>query len=279
MAAGAGRGKARQGARKRSHASTGQAALAKPTGRPQRLANLRARSGGTRSESGLAATALIAPPRQGAVPEQSHGLPAASAETLCLPHPDWLWHVLTITGPADALADFCAAASGPGHIPWQPDYERLEEDWCLRLLAARPAGAEGGDPVARRISVQGARTAARQMRTALETLDEQRRGTESLARCPLDLHGLLPVPAKILQLGPEHPDSIFWLWDHWGTAWPLRHVEETDVTDTIASLPDGHAAFGVKFAAADWAPWRAVIALRERWPVLTFAIKILGHPE
>ncbi len=64
-------------------------------------------------------------------------------EILCLPNPEWLPHVLTVTGPSEELAAFRKAASGPGAIAWQRDYDRLEEDWVYMLLAPPPA--EAGD--------------------------------------------------------------------------------------------------------------------------------------
>ena len=47
--------------------------------------------------------------------------------------------------------------------------------------------------------------------------------------CPLDLHRLVPTPAPLLRLGPDHPETLAWLWAHWGTTWPLRHVAELPV--------------------------------------------------
>ncbi|HEY3849170.1 MAG TPA: hypothetical protein VGL95_18870, partial [Acetobacteraceae bacterium] len=42
--------------------------------------------------------------------------------------PDWLYHHLTICGPAEPLGDFSRAARGAGVIPWQLDFARIEED-------------------------------------------------------------------------------------------------------------------------------------------------------
>lgn len=78
-----------------------------------------------------------------------------------LPHTDWLHHRLVVSGPADALADFQADASGAGTIPWQLDGDRLAEDF-FHLLAAPPA------PQRRRLSLTGARELARQLREAVE---------------------------------------------------------------------------------------------------------------
>src|SRR5208282_2992125 len=38
------------------------------------------------------------------------------------------------------------------------------------------------------------------------------------------LHALLPVPATLLELGPNDPETVTWLAAHWGTQC-LRHVE------------------------------------------------------
>ena len=81
---------------------------------------------------------------------------------------------------------------------------------------------------------------------------------------PFDLHALLPVPADILGLGPDHPDADAWLWTHWGTTAALRHVTAD------ATPPD---MFSVAFWSADWSPWRAVAALTTRWPTLSWELR------
>ena len=40
------------------------------------------------------------------------------AGVLALPHPDWLYHHLRVSGDPAAVAAFRAAAAGPGVIPW-----------------------------------------------------------------------------------------------------------------------------------------------------------------
>jgi hypothetical protein len=96
-------------------------------------------------------------------------------------------------------------------IPWQPDPGLAAEDWFHRL-AAPPA------PQRRRLSLEGCRILAGQLRDAAEArqrlLAERAAASRACAFC---LHRLLPVPARLLRLGPEAPESRAWLWAHWGT--------------------------------------------------------------
>jgi len=52
----------------------------------------------------------------------------------------WLYHHLTISGPADRVAAFAAAARGAGVIPWRLNVARIEED-AWRLPSHRRSGA------------------------------------------------------------------------------------------------------------------------------------------
>jgi hypothetical protein len=146
------------------------------------------------------------------------------ADVLALPHPDWLYHHLGITGEADLVTLFRQAATGPGAIPWRDGLAQAEEDWFHLLAASR-----GSNP--RSISLHGARILAGQLRDAAERRREQvsARAGRGGGACPLDLHRLLPVPDDLLRLGPGHPEARRWLWEHWGTTWPLRHVAELPV--------------------------------------------------
>ncbi len=191
----------------------------------------------------------------------------ASAAPLRLPHPDWLQHRLTISGPEEKLASFRAAAAGAGIIPWQLDLDALAED-CFLLLAAPPA------PQLRTLSLAGARVLAGQLREAVAARQAAACARVGRSRaCPFDLHALLPVPDAILRLGPDHPEALSWLWQHWGTTEALRHVAE----DPGAAGDPRHAAaaavFRVDFWSADWTPWRALLHLREAWPALRFDIR------
>ena len=82
-----------------------------------------------------------------------------------------------------------------------------------------------GAPQPRELSLAGARILAQQLCGAVD-----RRHAVAVSRveqsqaCPIDLHALLPVPAHILALGPDEPEALAWLWEHWGTTEALRHV-------------------------------------------------------
>ena len=181
-------------------------------------------------------------------------------------HTDWLHHRLAVSGPAEDLAAFRAAAIGSGTIPWQLDLDLLEEDW-FHLLASPPA------PQRRSVSLQGARVLAGQLRDAVARRHDvavTRVGHSSA--CPFDLHALVPVPESVLRLGPDHPDALAWLWEHWGTTEALRHVAETTAPASRQSAP-GDAALHLSFWSADWTPWRALATVAARWPPLRFDIR------
>ena len=189
----------------------------------------------------------------------------ARAASLRLDHTDWLHHRLTITGPDAALTAFRQVAAGAGIIPWQLDLDRIEED-MFNFLVAPPRQP-------RTLSVAGAGIVAGRLREAVSRrhdLAVARVGTSRA--CPFDLHALLPVPADVLWLGPDHPDALGWLWAHWGTTQALRHVsEQAAVGEPPCSPPaPGEVAWQLTFWSADWTPWRAPAALAERWPALRF---------
>ncbi len=193
--------------------------------------------------------------------------PQAADAPLCPAHTDWLSHRLLVTGPAAAVAAFGNAAAGAGSIPWQLDLDSLAEDWFHRLV----------DPAHRTLSLAGAQMLASQLREAVE-----HRYAVALARvghsraCPFDLHALLPVPAAILQHGPDHPAALAWLWQHWGTTQALRHVA-VDTTPAkgvvLPPLPVGEDRLRLRFWSADWTPWRALTRLQAEWPALRFAVQ------
>ena len=88
---------------------------------------------------------------------------------------------------------------------------------------------------------------------------------------PLDLHRLLPVPSRLLMLGSDAPESRLWLWTHWGTLQPLRHVL---VLEHVADARLKRIArLAWAFWSADWTPWRAIVRLRQDWPSLMFDIR------
>ncbi|HTR16257.1 MAG TPA: hypothetical protein VMI52_04400 [Acetobacteraceae bacterium] len=181
---------------------------------------------------------------------------------LALPQPDWLYHRLTVSGPEAALAAFRAAAAGAGVVPWVYDYDQLEEDW-FHLLIAPP-------PHRRSISLHGARILARNLRDAAFERHEHAVSLVGFSSaCPFDLHALVPVPRAILRLGPDHPDARLWLWQNWGTTWPLRHVRE------LKQRAGDEAGFVCEFWSADWTPWPALRQARTAWPTLRLNLKIL----
>ena len=200
---------------------------------------------------------------------------AASSDVLYLPNPDWLRHTLEVSGPADALTGFRAAAAGAGAIPWRVPVAELEEGWFnLMVATAGQHGSDGG------VSVAGARVIAGQLAEAVraraEALASLDWAGEERRSHPLDLHALVPVPAEVLALGPDDPRAQRWLWEHWGTTWPLRSVVEERAPEREGGkLPADARHNTVRFAfhSADWSPWRALELLRARWPALAFALR------
>jgi hypothetical protein len=189
--------------------------------------------------------------------------PLAPAQT------DWIYHHLLVRGDAEAVAGFRAAAAGAGIIPWAHDLGDAAEHW-FHLLAAPPA------PQRRSLSLEGARILAGQLRDAAEA--RLRRAAERAAAsraCPLDLHRLLPVPPPLLRLGPDHPAAQSWLWESWGTTEALRGVVELPVPGRGQPRRRDPGLYWVGFWSADWTPWRAVLALRARWPRLRIAVRPL----
>ena len=187
-------------------------------------------------------------------------------EALCLPDTDWLQHRLRISGPAGKLARFRAAAAGAGVIPWQLDFEQLQEDWFHRLMAAP----------SRTLSASGARILAQQLREASE-----RRHVLAVAQvgrsraCALDLHALCPVPGTVLALGPDHPQALAWLWRHWGTTQALHRVVVLAEPHEPEAVGAGQVVLRVGFWAADWTPWRTLATIAHDWPQLRFETRPL----
>ncbi len=192
--------------------------------------------------------------------------PWTAGAPLRLPHTDWLVHRLMVTGPTAALAAFGAAAMGAGTIPWRLDADSLAEDWFHLLV----------NPAHRALSLAGARVLAGQLREAVEHRHAVAVDRVGHSRaCPFDLHSLVPVPAAVLQLGPDHPDALSWLWQHWGTTQALRHVAaDTAPTRTPApKLAVGENRLKLSFWSADWTPWRAFERIRADWPALRFDLQ------
>ena len=182
---------------------------------------------------------------------------APDAAVLAPADTDWLRHTLTLSGPAADVAAFQLKARGPSAIPWHLDLDH-EEARLLALVAGAGPSARG---LARTLRAQ---LAAHQERVLAAAA--QRGGG-----CPLDLHRLLPVPHRLLMLGSDAPESRLWLWTHWGTLQPLRHVR---VLEHVADARLKRAArVAWAFWSADWTPWRAIVRLRQDWPSLMFDIR------
>ncbi len=192
--------------------------------------------------------------------------PLLPASGVAAATPDWLFHHLTVSGPAEAVAAFAAAARGSGIIPWRLDFAAIEEDVFTQAVS-QPAGR-------RSLSVEGCRILARQFRDTVEAHQARAaaRVTDSLA-CPFDLHKLLPVPDAILLLGPLHPRALAWLAAHWGVGDRLRQVVVRDNATAGRRLPRGYAVISYGFFTAGDTPHAAVTQLAADWPALRLAVR------
>jgi hypothetical protein len=179
---------------------------------------------------------------------------------------DWLYQQLILTGPAAALERFTAAARGPGVIPWRLDYAAIEED-IFNLAVSQP-------PAQRALDIEGCRILARQFRERVETRQAKAAALVGNSHaCPFDLQVLLPVPDKILHLGPANPAALAWLKSHWGTQDQLRQINALAKPGPGRRLPSGHSAAGYSFFAIDRPPSPAIAAIAEAWPMLRFALR------
>jgi hypothetical protein len=181
-------------------------------------------------------------------------------------HPDWVHNRLTVTGSVERARAFRQAARGCGAVPWVIDYDQVQEDTPALLL--RPPPAE------RRIGLEAARALARELRDFVQDGTEQVHAAAGVSTaCAFDLHSLVPVPWRILRLGPDHLDSLAWLWPHWGTTWTPRRARELAVPSAeAAALPVGTARLRYGFWTADWAPWPALQQIRQGWPAMQFRL-------
>jgi hypothetical protein len=236
-------------------------------GRPDRLADRITRSAQQRHQETLTAIAgsgpLTATPAAAALSQAGQG-EGMDASVLALAVPDWLAHTLTVSGPADRVAAFRAAASGSGVLPLQ-DRARLEEDVMHALLAPSPA--------LRGISLAGARILAGQIGERIDVHASRAAGRGPL--CPFDLNALIPVPLVLSGLPSDDPRLSAWLWRHWGTTWPLRQVAENPSAEPDqGALPAGQALCRYRFWSADWTPWPALATIRTAWPDLRFVVSV-----
>ena len=193
-----------------------------------------------------------------------HAAGNASGDALTSAHTDWLRHELVIIGPAFEIAEFCAVAAGPGGIPWAyPDLDYEEDDRYLALVNP-PDGSLGLRPAAARIL-------ARELREAVFQHQGKVRAQAGVGRiCPFDLRALIPIPAEILDLGPDHKNAHAWLRAHWGVVMALRKIRL--VAAGCKKLRGKNEQLSIEFWSADWTPWPAVTALRQRFPGLIFSV-------
>lgn len=180
--------------------------------------------------------------------------------------PGWLYHHLTVSGPAETVNEFAAVARGAGVIPWRFDFDRFEEDVFLRA-AAVPAAERG-------LSIDGCHLLARQFRSLVEAhLARAAARVDCGRECPFDLHALLPVPDAILALGATHPEALAWLAAHWGVTDRLRQVTLRTGATAGRRLPRGHGVIGYGFFTPGETPHRAVAALAARFAALRFMLR------
>ena len=131
------------------------------------------------------------PPADPPVPKRRGRRPRATTWAAKAVPPVWLYHHLTVRGPDDTVAGFATAARGSGVIPWQLDFDVIEED-IFNLAATQPASR-------RNLTITGCRILARQFRARVEARQARAAALVGRSRaCPFDLHMLLPVPATIL---------------------------------------------------------------------------------
>ena len=84
------------------------------------------------------------------------------------------------------------------------------------------------------------------------------------------------MPATLLRRGPDDPAALAWLWEDWGTTQALRHVAlqpSHAASGRPDVAPDDQATLRLSFWSADWTPWHAFDALRERFPALLFDVR------
>ena len=198
-----------------------------------------------------------APPRRGRRPQ---------AHVIAGEKPVWLYHHLTVSGPAEKLEKFAGAARGSGDIPWRFDGARFEED-VFHRAATVPAAQ-------RRLSIEGCHILARQFRNLVEAHQARAAARVGTGRnCPFDLHALLPVPEKILALGATHPDALAWLATNWGVTDRLRQAALRPGATAGRRLPRGHAVIGYGFfTAGGESPDRAIATLAGDFSALRFAL-------
>jgi hypothetical protein len=182
----------------------------------------------------------------------------------------WLYHHLTIIGPADRVAAFAEAAKGAGIVPWRIDGARIEED-IFNLAVSQPKAV-------RSLTVEGCRILARQFRDRVEARAARAAALVGQSRacgraCPFDLHTLLPVPADILDHELTHPKAQAWLLDHWGLRDAPRQVVIRSQATAGKRLPAGHTVIGYGFFTQGETPQAAIARIAAAWSDLRFLLQ------
>jgi hypothetical protein len=181
------------------------------------------------------------------------------------PAPDWLYHHLTTSGPAERVQEFAAAARGAGVVPWRSDGADIEAT-VFNIAVAQPARGQ-------KLTVEGCRILARQFRDRVEV--HQARAAAQVGHslaCPFDLHTLLPVPDDVLQLGPTHPLARAWLAANWGVTDSPRQVTVPEGATTGRRLPRGHGVISYGFFTRGESPDAAIAQLAAQRPALRFRL-------
>ncbi len=176
----------------------------------------------------------------------------------------WLYHHLTVTGPAAVTEAFAAAARGPGVIPWWIDGAALEEDVFNLAVGSRWPGARSTSRAAaswRGSSATGSRPARRGRRPW-----SGRPARSTCTRC-------CRCRSAILRLGPTHPAALAWLVAHWGIDDGPRHVAARPDPRPGRRLPRDHAVIGYGFFTRGGTPHAAIAQLAPRWPALRLTLQ------
>ena len=206
------------------------------------------------------------PPALPSPPKRLGRRPTTAPTTSVEASSPWLYHHLTISGPAEVVTAFAEAARGSGIVPWRLEAARLEED-IFNLAASQPGAI-------RSLTIAGCRILARQFRERVE--DRAARATARVGRsrtCPFDLHTLLPVPGAILELGPTHAEAQAWLSANWGLTESPRQVTERPGATAGRRLPGGYRVIGYSFFTARETPHAAIDQLRPLWRTLRFVLQ------
>lgn len=189
-----------------------------------------------------------------------------AVETLLQPHPDLVRCRLVVEADTSAQIDgFSAAVSGQAGIPWRLDFDHLEDEWFARIVMTnRPERA--------RLSAEAARSLARSLRTAAERRNDAFLGGRA-APAPFDPMRVVPLPARVLSLGPDDPEAQSVMFDLWGIGREIRRVSllngRSVALRRLFGEPQRRFRWAVEFWSPGWAPWRLIASLVEQHSALT----------